>query len=226
MKKILFAILLALSTYTYATGPSYLWEKIKPISVNKNGEILCRTKYIINEMGSRIISDVEYGVCVLTGDSIVKRQFYTLSYEDPEEYEEYATRANYWDSIYNSPLDLRNQSPAEKELCKKYGFTKSNVPKYERNDTLSIKDLRIKREIDLIKNPMYALNGGRSVIDPDEDSLNVVLSYDFGNILFFENDYIESEDEYCITFDYQNPTAQNTYFEMPYITGIYYRKKK
>ena len=45
-------VLLMCITAAHATGPSYIYSEIRPISINKEGGILCRIRFAKNKMGS------------------------------------------------------------------------------------------------------------------------------------------------------------------------------
>ena len=78
---LLIPLLFVFSPELLATGPSYIKAGIKPISINDKGEVLCRTRFLKNPSGGHYVLDIEYGLCVLTGDTILQFPIDTVSFE-------------------------------------------------------------------------------------------------------------------------------------------------
>lgn len=83
MKKYILILFIAIITtnLTFATGPSYIDSIINPIAINDNGDVLCRTLYVENQMGGYGYMDQYYGLCILTKDSIIEYPVFNLDRE-------------------------------------------------------------------------------------------------------------------------------------------------
>ena len=208
----------------FATGPSFINSEINPISINEKGEILCRTRFEKNPMGARTFMDVEYGVCILSKDTILQQTTQILSYTGYPEYEVYEQHRNYWNSIFESCLDSKKLSDIENSLKWQYRFNDCNVKSFERNDTVTIKELETKFKINLNTHKQQALYGAKSnPYGSNEDK--IIILYDFGHIIITEN--LSYEDERIgIGFDYLVPLFGGIEYENYIITGVLFLNKK
>ena len=191
-------LLFVLSPELLATGPSYIKAGIKPISINDKGEILCYTRFLKNPSGGHYVMDIEYGLCVLTNDTILQFPIDTVSFEetaDSEEwsrrYEVYEKQLAQWDLIFQSqfkPLKVSdmNYHPVAGE----YGFKEANVSRYARNDTIFVDELSTIKKVDLQDIPQKALYGAEGICS--EPICRISISYDFGNIVVIENSIIDA----------------------------------
>lgn len=226
---IITTLTLLTSALCLATGPSHIYEKMRPISINHRGDVLCRTMHQYNDMGAHYPMDIEYGFAVVKADTIIRQTAFTLQYKSYPAVDYQKHRA-YWDSIYYSPLTRpRNdaQSEIELDMCNAYNFEGSNVARFLVNDTLSIDQLKTKRKIDLTRTPLVSLHGSHSMATAETKDVEVVLTYDFGNIIFFENNITPMDDwqEYSfLPFDRLNPMLPY-YYELAYITGVLVKNK-
>lgn len=194
------------------TGPSYVWSEIKPISINKNGDILCRTRYTENPSGGHYPTSYTYGYCILTKGNIVQYISKEIRMDDfsDEDFERYNTEKALQDSIFESPLNKKKIDPIGKKIIEEYGFSQNNVNKYKSDKIYLLDDFERERKVDLGKNPQKALNGALSngYIKNANEETKVHILYDFGNILILENynnNELEEDEDIGASFDYKNP---------------------
>ena len=188
------------------TGPSSIYSQIKPISINKKGEILCKTIFTKNEMGAHSAMKIEYGFCVITNETII--EFLTKTIEPTPE-ESYYTQKKYWDSIFKSETNQKEFDVINKRILKdKYNFYSINLNAFKRNQILSISDIEKTKNTPLENNKQKGLRGAYSEAYYND---KVYLLYDFGNILIFDNnndiDNNGSELEFGATFNYYNAAS-------------------
>lgn len=230
--KLLFtlSILLLLSIDAVATGPSYVISNINPIAISKNGEVLCRTRFIQNPTGGHYYQTIEYGMCVLTKDTILYNKVHLLVQEDISDDKDREAQYNQWESFYSSPYNSKQKNRIEQG----YNFSGKDIPTYLRNDTLSFDSFKSRYKVNLKKTPQYSLYGGKGLfgdecIDENDSistDLNVVIEYDFGDILLIRNQ-LSDWTCYGASFDYENMFGgENIGFEYFNVTGVVFRKKK
>ncbi|WP_163306688.1 hypothetical protein [Dysgonomonas sp. 521] len=235
--KILFSLylLLSLAINIMATGPSYTHAGIRPIAINDKGEVLCRTRFIQNPMGGHYYQDIEYGVCVLTADTIIYSRMNILMQEGFPSDAEREAQYNYWESVYNSPYDAEQLSSVEYAITYKKDFRKIDVSTYLRNDTISLSNFKSKYNVDLRTTPQYSLYGGKGFFEKggrecyDENlepsTAYAVLEYDFGNILLINNE-VNDFSCYGAAFDYVNMFGgEDIGYEYFRVTGVVFRKE-
>ncbi|NDV68371.1 hypothetical protein [Dysgonomonas sp. 25] len=238
MKRLILLFLLSIFFFdaAWSTGPSYIHAEMRPISVNDKGEILCRTRFEKNPMGGHYPMDIEYGVCVITSDTIVMYGTHLLQYQGYPTYESYEQHQNFWDSIFYSPFDKSKLSDIEYMVANHYyKFSESNVEPYLVNDTLSVEDMKRKRKIDLTKISQKSLYGGTGIYPKDYLSRKVILLYDFGHLLIIQNNNgisDEGDEEWTIAFNYpsgflfrnENGEDVDVGYDYGRITGILYKE--
>lgn len=196
---LLIPLLVVFSFELSATGPSYIRAEIRPVSVNDKGDILCRTRYVANPSGGHYELPYEYGLCVLTRDTILQFSIYTVSFEitannnDWEQnYKVYEKKLILWDSVYHSKSVPLQMSDADHHpIIKQYGFEEANISHYKRNGAISVREFAKTRKIDLQQTPQKALYGGEGVFK--EEDAWVYILHDFGNIMIIDN----KDDEGC-----------------------------
>lgn len=203
----------------YATGPSYINAEIRPISVNDKGEILCRTRFVKNSMGAHDYMDVEYGLCVITKDTIEPLSSKLLSfYADSLDDDTYMERRHLCDSIFRAVCFDKNVISELKRLkvYKKYNFNNCNIERFRIDKVISVSLFNKFKQKDILKMPQYALYGGKGYCDRDE---NIYVLYDFGNVIFTENIRQEFE-KVGASFDYVVPLFGGIEYECWKITGV------
>ncbi|PKV51959.1 hypothetical protein ATE84_4059 [Aquimarina sp. MAR_2010_214] len=223
---ILFAIVLVLlcNSMNSLTGPSTIESEIKPISINKKGEVLCKTRFTKNEMGAYSPIKIEYGFCIISKDTIIEIKTKTI---DPTPESSYYEQKDYWDSIFRSETSQQQLNDIKEVILKnKYSFPSTNINSYKVNKILSVSDFETTKNVSLKKNKQKGLFGASSTEYYNEKKVH--LLYDFGSIILFNNtnniDYEELE--LGSDFDYYNPWIDdmgkeiNIGFEVNIITGI------
>ena len=208
-----------------ATGPSYINSEIKPISINENGEILCRTRFSKNEMGAQRAMKITYGYLVITKDSIIQFSTQEIEPDGFPDYKTFSKLVRYWDSIFNSCYDNDKLSEIAHGIKNQYQFDLCNVSKYKINKVQKIFDFESKKQIDLTYTNQLALNGAKSTDYFDNKNLHIM--YDFGNVVIMNNINNEYEEtQIGADFDYFNPwtndngDVENIGFEITRISGI------
>lgn len=228
LKTILITLLL-LTTFGFqlsATGPSYIESLIRPIAINGKGDILCRTKYMENKTGGHYFPEIEYGLCIITKDTILFQKSYIIerdSYPAPG----WNGESKPWDSTYYSKFDLKRFSEKEKAFIQKYEFNNTNINKHIVNDTISMTEFKARTQVDLTKTLQPTLHGAKGYFEPD--CQNVDIKYNFGHIILIQNDIdweSEAEDYQCISgiFEYPNLIAGATTYEHQKITSVVFVK--
>jgi len=133
MKKTIIALTVfcIISVATYATGPSDMESIIKPISINANGVILCKTKFQQNSMGARRLMPVHYGWALIFSDGKMKE--YPFHFFDSDSYSDtdlVFKHYNYLEKLFNQEIDWNNPPASLLPLIDKYKFSSDNVKKY------------------------------------------------------------------------------------------------
>ncbi len=222
----LIIILFILHSVVFATGPSWIESKIRPISINENGEILCRTRFSKNEMGAHRAMKVTYGYCVITADTII--QFKTQEVE-PDGYptknlDVFNQTIEFWDSVFYSPFNIDNLSEIGYRIKNHYNFNSSNISSYKVDRISKIKEFEDDKNINLEAYPQKALNGA---INTDyHKGKTIHILYDFGNILILKNESTMEDAEIDAAFNYCNPwigengNKQNIGYDISFINGV------
>lgn len=208
MKKILFFLafitLLSFESIGYITGPSTIESTIKPISINKKGEILCKTRFTKNEMGAYSPMKIEYGLCILSKDTIIEFKTKTI---EPSPEDSYYEQTKYWDEVFKSETNRKQLDEITKCILKnEYDFSEINIDSFKINKIMSISDFEKTKKISLKNNKQKGLHNACSKEYFSDKKIH--LLYDFGDILIFENnndiDNNGLELELGADFDYHN----------------------
>ena len=211
----------------FATGASYVYAEMNPVSVNDNGEILCRTRFIQNGMGARWYDKIEYGLCIISNGKIIEYKTKVLDnriIDDSSDRsdkgitgEEYMKLMAHWDWIYKTGLDFNNLSKQQKQICEQYGFKENNTEKFRIDKKMRFADFEEERNINLKQNKQLALKGAKSISYSNQC---VHILYDFGNIIIFNNAYSENPTtDAGACFSYVNPILGGIEYEYYRITG-------
>ena len=237
LQKLLLAFLLmVLSFELSATGPSYIMAEIRPISINDKGEILCHTRFLKNPSGGHYEVDIEYGLCVLTNDTILQFTIDTVSFQFVsnvdvwnQNYNAYEKQIAYRDSIFNSDFSSRSSDIDYRYFEKEYGFKKANVSRYKRNDSISVDRFKEIKKVDLRETPQKALCGAEGLCSEHEYA-SLRISYDFGHIVMIDNfvSYDEGE-EFNIgaRFNYPNFWGNDDIgYDCQSVTGVLFIKQE
>ncbi len=228
-KRYFILILLGMILYgnVCATGPSYIESKIIPISINEKGEILCRTRFSKNEMGSHAAKKITYGYCVITAGSIIQYITQEIEPDGFPDHDTFSKSTDYWDSIFNSCFDKDHLSAIGDRIKSQYHFDLCNISPYKIDTVQSISEFENNKKIDLSITPQLALNGAKSTDYYDNKKIHIL--YDFGHVVILEN-MINVNNEYRDSkgadFDYFNPWTNdegktvNIGFETSEVTGV------
>jgi len=207
------------------TGPSWIESEIKPIAINENGEVLCKTRFSKNEMGAHMAMNVTYGFCIVSTDSIIQ---YDAKILDPFKIGEdsFYNHLNYWDSVFEAKVTAKALDEIKSEVLKNaHNFSTCNTDSFKVDKVFPISAFEKNRNVNLSKIKQKGLYGAESA-DYYED-LKIHLLYDFGSILFLHNEIdMDLENVVGADFNYLNPWTdengieRNIGFELSKVTGI------
>lgn len=224
---LLFFLFVSFPLSIHATGPSYIYSEMNPVSVNDKGEILCRTRFITNDSGGHWYDKVEYGLCVISNGKITE---YKTKILDPMIIDDntdrpdgkitgddYVKLVNHWDWIFKTGLDFNKLSKQQKRICEEFGFKENNAEKYKVDKKMRLSDFEKEKNINLSKNKQLALKAARSV---SYYNRRIHILYDFGNTLIISNRYSEHpETDIGSSFSYVSPFWGGIEYEYCQITG-------
>lgn len=223
----LLLVILIFGIKLYATGSSSLESEIIPISINKDGNILCKTRFTKNEMGAYRGMEVKYGFCVITKKSIIQYQGIVIDedeIENDDSVEKYWEERNFWDRMFKSKTSTQQlQTIVQKVLKNKFTFDSLNADDYKIEKEYSFAEIQQSKQIDLTTVKLHALYGAKS--SSHFQSNNIQVAYDFGHVLLTSN-YEDPDSKGGFTFDYFNPwinkqgKEENIGFEIFSVTGI------
>lgn len=208
------AILLILSTLCFATGPSYISSEIRPIAINNKGEILCKTRFQENWMGSHAYPTVSYGIAIIKKnklDEIFSKEFqFEQIYNESIGINITEMIRLYEDWFYkdqNIPYDILFSKEEDiKHNIKLEDYHIKDLSKYEVNNKFTVKEFSQLYHIDLTKKEQLALLGAKSKTKEVENN-SFILQYNFGNVLILKNGNLS----HCFDEDYDTPI----YFNYP-----------
>lgn len=222
---------------SFATGPSNISSEIRPIAMNENGDILCKTRFLENWMGSHSYPTISYGIAIIKKNKILEVLSKEISFEKLDE-------------------DSNNPNIGKMiDDCEKWFYTEKNIPydilfteediqlkinlkdypikdlsKYEINKEYTVKEFKHLYNIDLTKKKQLALLGAKSKTKEVENN-PLVLQYNFGNVLFIRNGNLLD----CFAEDYSTPIYfnypkslenLNVDYDCSEVTGLIFIKKK
>lgn len=184
-----FLFLLSFIPFSMATGPSWIHAEIIPISINHNGDILCRTRFEKNPMGAYDFMEVEYGLGIIENNQLTQYITHTLPYPEDSDYDSYQKQRDYYEQRIQQ-CNVDNMSLKEQALREQYQFNDCNVAPYKTDTVISYTEFERQRNIDLSQVTLLGLKGSKGEFeifgDPDKTYLHVL--YDFGNMLILDND--------------------------------------
>lgn len=230
--RMLLLLFITFPVSTFATSPSFNTSQINPVSVNDKGEILCKTRYIEDNIGRNGNETAEYGLCVISNGRIIEYKTKTLSYPtgfSEDSIDEYKELKRHYDWNYEIDLDFNNLSEQQKRICDEYGFKENNVEQYKVYKIMKITDFEKERNTNLIENKQLALREARSTL---YNSKHILIIFDFGDILFLDNVFgecfktISGENiDVGANFSYRNPLSKNEYglneeYELNDVIGV------
>lgn len=217
------------SSMTFWTTATYIDSEITPISINKKGKVLCKTRFTKNETGGCCGTKIEFGYCIVSEDTIVR---FTAKVVDPDKlanYDIYSEQSTYWDAIFRAKTSQKQLKEIEEAVLKnKYCFSSCNADSFLIDKTFTISGFETNYKIPLNKYRQKALKGALST--QYYKNKKVHLLYDFGDLLIFKN-YKRYNDKYEVIhmgadFNYYNPWTNdkgkkvNIGFELCEITGV------
>lgn len=218
---------------TTFTGPSWMDSGIIPISVNKKGEILCKTRFVQNHMGGHGPQTLKYGFCVISNDSIIQFTGRVLrhSYKTDSDGSKYYEQREYWDEIFRANTSQEQLNDIVSTILEnQYTFTICNADSFKVDKLMSMAKFESEKQVNLDKNLQKSLYGAVSTDYHKEKRVH--LEYDFGKICFLENK-MDYDGRPCIgaDFDYYNGWVdgegieRNIGFDRATVTGVLFLDK-
>lgn len=208
------------------TGPSSVESEIIPISINQKGQILCKTRFTKNVMGSYSPMRVEYGFCILTSDSIIEIRTKIINPDKFKKEEVYYKELNFWDKIFRMRTNKEQLNLIKTQVFKnKHDFPSINVDKYKIDEKISISEFEKQKKISLKQRKQKALKNATSTEYHSKNTLYIL--YDFGDIIILKNEVDFDEDieigayfDYMIPWTNQKGLTENINFDVNKIVGI------
>jgi hypothetical protein len=208
---------------SHATGPSYIESEMRPVAINKRGDVLCYTRYTKNEMGAGHPMPIVYGYCVLTQDTIIHYTMKILWWdEDKTGIETYFAEYDLWESIYKGKFKEKYLINSVRE---QYAFTDAGVESHRIDKIMPVPEFNEKKGIDLRKVRQKALFGAVSKNNYSQQGDKVRVLYDFGNVLVLQNNIVEDKNEYGSVFNYINHLYKDLGYDYNTVTGVVFVKE-
>lgn len=228
-KYLILIFCIVIPSVLFATGPSYVIAEINPIRINKDGDILCKTRFESNWMGGHYYMNVNYGLCVLTKGLILEYPIFKLNMPANESEEiNYVKLNTFWNNWFdNDSSNSDTITQKEDFLIRQYSFTNSDLEQYKRNDTISIKQFEQKYKIDLNKTKLKALEKAHSrPFESKSTETNIIVSFDFGNIVITNSDGVD-ESKIGLDYSYSFPfDGHEMGFDIQNVNGILFDVKR
>lgn len=205
MKKLfIISSLIFFSLSVLATGPSHVFSRIRPISINDKGEVLCITEFTKNEMGAHRGMPVEYGLCVLKDKQIDYYRVYQLKDEDTyDDRDFYWPQRHRWIKTFERAGIKVATNWFTDDFKSKYSFTENNIKPYKKNIKTTVKKLVESRNIDIKASFQLALKDEKAYFKEEDMNNEIEILYDFGNVLILKNKR-RDETEIGVGFNYYN----------------------
>lgn len=169
---------------SYATGPSHLYLRMLPVSVNDEGMVLCRTVSLSNPVGISGFMPASFGWAVIDpAGSITRYHWFTI---DPHEMESDEEIAEAYETAWIEslrPVDFDAPPASLQSVTAEFGFDRNNAHEYSVNRMLSYREFIDFYRLDRDSMMQLALGDGYSVVYHD----SVFVSHDFGRTLLLEN---------------------------------------
>jgi hypothetical protein len=171
--------------FGYASGPSSIQKEIHPVSVNANGDILCRTRMIDNPEGTFIPKLMEYGYCIISSDTVITFPYKQLDPDTKSDFEAFKQFRDHYDSVFWSCIDADRLNDVERMIYEKYQFKFCNADSGRVDQRFSVSDLEKLKNIHLEEFSQKSFDGSASKNWYLQNSIHIL--YDFGNILILNN---------------------------------------
>lgn len=230
MKKIqilLLTIIIAFITMSMVlTGPSYIESEIIPISINERGQILCKTRFTQNEMGSYSPMMVEYGFCILTNDSIIEFKTKVLNPDKLNNEDEYYIKLKFWDKIFRTETNIDQLNMINNQILdSNYNFSDVNIDKYKIDRKISTSEFEKQKNISLKQKSQKALKNAHNTTYHSKKMLHIM--YDFDDVIIIKN-RVDFDDDieigayfnYLIPWTDPNGVEKNIDYDIITVTGV------
>lgn len=225
-----------------ATGPSWVTSQLCPVSINSQGDILCKMRLQKNDTGGYYYTPIQYGLCVLSKGQLLEYPTDSIDPSIIDTYNKdlsdeiitddlYMQIEHRMDSLFNTPLDFNNLGEIEKQVCEQYGFEANNVDKYKTNKKWDIVSLAKDKKVNIDMLSQKAIGGATENKSIERNNKFLCVEYDFGDVLIINNvSALEDEDISCgpefnyTTFYTINDRTELIGYDMSRITGVLFLK--
>jgi hypothetical protein len=202
-----------------ATGPSTLSAEIFPIGINAKGEIICKTRFTANPMGAQAPMPIEYGLLLVSADTIVEVFSETIN---PMEFDTYDAFDSKRQEYRNNLKKITEQDLKQLKNLNIDTKFKTNLNEYVVNASISEEDFVMVNFLSKSELKQQSLKGAVCTEFPEL----IEILYDFGEILFIKNESDFEGIQATCEFSYKNTIgtsaagAMNVGYDYSNITGI------
>lgn len=226
MKRAIFALffILLLPASIIATGASHMSSIIKPVSINSDGVILCKTKFQENHLGALRVMPVNYGWALVFPDGEIKE--YSFHYFDTDSYKNEAVifkHYDYLESLFKKSIDWDNPPVSLLPLIEEYGFNSNNVDKYLVDKEMSLETFLATYKLSREDMVQKTLQNHHSI----ETGEKIHVLYAFDKLIFLKNHVgFLDEEKVGAEFDFYHELYDELLgYEVFDITGIVKRRQ-
>ncbi len=217
------SLILLLPVSTIATGPSNMFSIIKPVSVNSDGVILCKTKFQQNHLGAHRVMPVNYGWALVFPDGEIKE--YSFHYFDTDSYEDEAVifkHYEYLESLFTKSIDWDKPPVSLLPLIEEYGFNSNNADMFIVDKEMNLETFLTTYNLGMEDMVQKTLQNHHSI----EIGEKIHVLYVFDKLIFLKNHLgFLDEEKIGAEFDfYHELYGELLGYEVFDITGIIKRK--
>jgi len=124
------ALLLLTTLAIYATGPSNMAVIIEPISINSNGDVLCKASHYLNKEGALMQMPLTYSFLVIHVDrSITEYEWYYLNTLGRYDWDAIEQELEKWSDIFDN-TNLANMPEEDLVRIKEYNFLNVDMEQF------------------------------------------------------------------------------------------------
>lgn len=172
----------------YSTGLSSMRITINPLSINSNGDVLCKTKLIFNSLGSHDIIPIEYAfVLIKNNHQIIEFPYYSFQPQNFAIFENLTNNLNKNENYFNKDIKWNNPPKSIKEILIQYNFKSNNVSSYKKSNVLTTAEL--KNNYQLLSNSLIQFTLRNKVSTTNYANNKLLVLYDFPGFFIINNNY-------------------------------------
>ncbi|UZR97063.1 hypothetical protein [Chondrinema litorale] len=189
---------------------------------------MAKTRLIENYLGTHGEVTVKYGFCLIENKSI--SEFKGIRLESPKNNntQEYYKKLKFWDAIFYGETTNSQLKEITSYLKLDNSYDSVNVKSYYKNKKLKKSIFEEEYKLKLAETPQLSLKNGQS--DDYEKTKDILVLYDFGDILILHNEFFYVEDDLVgASFNYYHPwfdanrNEHSVKYEEYVITGIIFK---